>query len=152
MNKGRVHVEQVFGGLVDMATYFENVDEGEFESEQDNRGATLATQTPVYNVTASGRRNTYYAAFTTMKRLCDEDFDLVFATSYGFMSQTLDVTSYSGCHTAADGLTAAPTHFVHVSGMTTNVLLSTTFGSRRSQSPTDPAVFAFTARFFAHSM
>jgi basic membrane lipoprotein Med (substrate-binding protein (PBP1-ABC) superfamily) len=129
MNKGRLHIEQAFGGLVDTTTYFESVEEGEFESEQANRGATLATQTPVYNLTASGRRNAYYEAITTMKRLCDEDFALVFSTSFGFMSQTVDVTNYSACHFAADGRTAAPTHFVHIGGYRTNNLLSNAFGS-----------------------
>jgi hypothetical protein len=140
INQGRLHVEQGFGGLVDTTTYFESLEEGEFEAEQDNRGATLATKTPVYTVTVSGRRNAYYAAFATMKRLCEEDFDLVFAASFGFMSQTIDVTNYSACYIAADGLTAAPTNCVHLGGMVTNSLLSTTFGSRRF--PTNPPLCA----------
>jgi hypothetical protein len=42
-------VENIFGGLVDAATYVENIPEGEF-SAQANKGATIATNTPVSQV------------------------------------------------------------------------------------------------------
>ena len=128
-NKGRLSVESSFGGLVDAMTYFESEPEGEFEGSQDSRGMTIASGTAVNPTKADGSPNMYYSAFTKMKTLCDDDFDLVFSTSFGFMSQTLDVsTDYAPCRVAADGETPHNTHFVHATGYKTNDLMSTMFG------------------------
>ena len=128
-NKGRLSVESSFGGLVDAMTYFESEPEGEFEGGQDSRGMTIASGTAVNPTKADGSPNMYYSAFTKMKTLCDDDFDLVFSTSFGFMSQTLDVsTDYAPCRVAADGVTPHNTHFVHATGYKTNDLMSTMFG------------------------
>ena len=127
-NKGRLHVETEFGGLLNAATYVENVDEGEFEGGQLNKGETVATGTPVNKLLAGGARNFYYAAWTKLKKFCDEDFDLVMSTSFGFMTQTLDVSSgYAACRTASDGVTPHPTRFLHAGGFKTNDLMSTAF-------------------------
>ena len=66
--------------------------------------------------------------FEELKRLCDQDYDLVFTTSFGFMSQTADVSSaYPPCLTASDG-SPHPTHFVHATGHITNPQMSAMFG------------------------
>eukprot|EP00966_Prymnesium_polylepis_P028368 656532-Prymnesium_polylepis.1 len=70
--------------LVDASTKFESLPEGEQEVRQQNRGQTIATETPVREVAADGRPNAYYEAFSTMRRLCLDDYDIVFATSFGF--------------------------------------------------------------------
>ena len=129
-NKGRLSVETKFGGLVNAATYIEGVDEGEFEGGQPNHGKTVATGTPVNELLAGGAKNLYYAALTKLKKFCDDDFDLVMSTSFGFMTQTLDVSSgYAACRTASDGITPHPTRFLHAGGFKTNNLMSTAFGA-----------------------
>ena len=51
-----------------------------------------------------GTPNDYYLAFSKMKQYCDEDYDLVFTTTFGHMSQTIDVSSgYGPCAVAANG-------------------------------------------------
>eukprot|EP00966_Prymnesium_polylepis_P087284 2020194-Prymnesium_polylepis.1 len=96
-------VENIFGGLVDAATYVENIPEGEF-SAQANKGATIATNTPVSQMLADGTSNDYYPLFAKLKQFCDDDYDLVFSCSFGFMSQTSDVSSnYEPCRVGAHG-------------------------------------------------
>ena len=121
-------MESRFGALVDATEYVENVPEGEFVTAQANKGQTLATGTDVPETFADGTANDYYPAWKLMKRYCDEDFDLVFTTSFGFMSQTVDVAGgYAPCGTASDG-GSHTTHFVHASGYRTNARTSTVFG------------------------
>ena len=56
-----------------------------------------------------GTANDYYLGFSKMKQYCDEDYDLVFTTTFGHMSQTIDVSSgYGPCTVAADGGAARP--------------------------------------------
>lgn len=135
-NKGRLAVESHFGALVNGETYLESVLEGEFEMAQSDRGSTIASGTLVpATVGAEGRVNYYYQGFEEIKTYCDEDYDLVFSTSFGFMSQTLDVSgSYAPCTVAADGATPHTTHFVHASaGYKTNDRMSTMFGAGRER-------------------
>ena len=105
------------------------MDEGEFEGGQLNKGETVATGTPVNELVAGGARNLYYAALTKLQQFCDEDFDLVMSASYGFMTQTRDVSSgYAACRTVSNGVTPHPTRFMHAGGTTdTNDLMSTAF-------------------------
>ena len=128
-NKGRLSVEDKYGGLVDAARYEESVPEGEFETQQTNRGRTIATGTPVNNLTSDGTPSAYYPAFALAKQLCDEDYDIVFATSFGFQSQMLDVAaSYEPCRRAATSDDEHWTHFVGTAFTQTNSLTSTMFG------------------------
>ena len=92
-NKGRLYVESRFGGLVDATEYAENVPEGEFVTEQANKSQTLATGTEVLSTFPDGSPNAYHPLWARLQRYCDEDFDLVFTTSFGFMAQTLDVAA-----------------------------------------------------------
>eukprot|EP00966_Prymnesium_polylepis_P055438 1282140-Prymnesium_polylepis.2 len=106
-------VEGVHGGLVDATTYIENLPEGELVAEQENKGATLLTNTlvPEYFGASNASVNDYFPAFSELKKYCDEDYDLVFTTSYGFMSQTIDVSSgYQPCTVGAAGGVALITH------------------------------------------
>ena len=86
-NRGRVALEGRFRGLVDASTYIENIDDGEFEVSQPNKGATLLSGTPVHETVADGpngtqtRRNWYHSGFAKLKEFCDQDFDLIFTTS-----------------------------------------------------------------------
>ena len=128
INKGRLHVESTYGGLVDATTYVENVPEGEYVGEQANKGATLATGTAVSETFDDGTLNDYYPMIERLKSYCDEDYDLVFAASFGFMAQTIDVSGgYPPCAIGKDG-NAHETHFVHVAGHQTNSRTSTVFG------------------------
>ena len=68
-----------------------------------------------------GTANDYYLGFSKMKQYCDEDYDLVFTTTFGHMSQTIDVSSgYGPCTVAADGgaarSVASLTHLSEASG------------------------------------
>ena len=127
LNKGRLDVESDYLSLIDASAYFESIDEGEHSGQEDG-GRTIAAGTPVNKLTEAGELNSYFPAFELMKGFCDEDFDIVFSTSYGFTSQTLDVTNYRPCNISTDGTAQHATHFVHVGGGTTNELLSTAFG------------------------
>ncbi len=126
-NLGRLDLEREFGGLVNVSTYVENVPDGEYEARQPNRGYTLVTGTevPEYfpNSTAP---NLYHRGFWQLRRWCDEDYDLVFTTSFAFRAQTFDVSSgYAPCRLAADNVTPHVTHFVHATGDVTNNQTST---------------------------
>ena len=129
-NQGRLELEREFGGLVNVSTYVESVDDGEFAFEQPNLGSTIATNTPVPEFFGNGTKNLYHMGLEQLKRWCDEDFDLVFSTSFGFMSQTIDVSSgYAPCrHAASNTNTPHFTHFVHATGHRTNNLTSTMYG------------------------
>ena len=45
------------------------------------------------NALPDGSPNAYHPLWARLQRYCDEDFDLVFTTSFGFMAQTLDVAA-----------------------------------------------------------
>jgi len=78
-----------------------------------------------------GSLNVYYPALNWMKRLCDEDFDMVFVCSFGFQTQAWDISKgYNGCKYAGDGTTSTdpkPTYFMSTGGYLTSDLLSTGF-------------------------
>jgi hypothetical protein len=95
-------------------------------------------------VTEAGEPNSYFPAFERMKRLCDEDYDIVFSTSFGFASQTLDVSNdYRPCNISTDGTAKHSTRFVHVGGEATNELLSTAFGKSQLKAKPNRAAYFF---------
>lgn len=131
LNEGRVLLESIFGATVDASYYFEYLGEGEFESKQDNRGATISTGTPVPK-NFSGVKNMYYDGFELMKRLCDEDFDMVFTGSFGLQMQTVDVSGdYLGCRYVGDGSDTSAgeynTFFMNTGGFMTTPRMATGF-------------------------
>ena len=120
-NLGRLALESEFGGLVDASTYVQNVLDGEFDAGQRNKGSTIATGTPTNG-------SMYGEALELLKSFCDEDFDLVFTTSFGFRLQTIDVSSgYEACRRGADG-SPHVTHFAHATGDLVNNITSVMFG------------------------
>ena len=86
------------------------------------------TGVAVLNETEAGAPNHYAPGFQLLKKMCDEDYDWVVLTSFGYMAQGRDVSgSYAPCKKAADG-GAHKTYFSHVGGYLTNDLMSTIFG------------------------
>ena len=123
-NQGRIALEAMFGGLIDARTYVENVPGGEFVG-QPQAGSTIASGTPV------SPNSTYAVALGWLKQFCDEDFDLVFTTSFGFQSQVLDVSSgYPQCWLGNGRRHVGDhsTYFALATGTLTNERTSTMFG------------------------
>ncbi len=126
LNQGRLDLEDALGSTIDAKLYYEEVEEGQFESQQKNKGETISTGTPVPERFADGKSNKYYPALELMRELCDADFDLVVAGSLGFQLQARDVSSgYRGCSTLGNGSDPSATEhntYFMVAGGETNVL------------------------------
>lgn len=86
LNQGRINLESQFGDRIHASTYVEGVADGE-NSLQLSKGSTLLNGVPVLPAHSNGAVNMYHAGYYRLRQFCDEDFDLVFSTSFGFMSQ-----------------------------------------------------------------
>jgi hypothetical protein len=66
--------------------------------------AIISSSLLSWQMLADGTSNDYYPLFAKLKQFCDDDYDLVFSCSFGFMSQTSDVSSnYEPCRVGAHG-------------------------------------------------
>jgi len=114
VNEARIEIEGMFGNTVNASTYFTNVPEGDYEPLQENKGSTFSTNTevPQFFTLEDGtvRENAYYTGVGIMKRMCDEDFDFIIPTTYGFSKMALDMADYIGCKRHGDGVSSTESY------------------------------------------